>query len=420
MGRLIRQNGLCALAFSLVGVLVAWLGLEEFAWNDYGIEAASSVHELIRSNFEGFLLHAPAYGGSLLVRAPFALAANLWGGGELADYRMLAFPCLVAAGCLGVWLTNRLRANGRSMLAGGSLIVVLMANPVLLYALEIGHAEEILVGVLCVAAALTAFSDRSITTGVLLGLAIATKSSALVALAPVLLALPSQHRRAILATCVTAGSVLAPFFIVQHLNGKGGAGITVTGTGIIFQPQQLWWFLGDSHRIVHNSHGTVMAGYRAAPGWVSVIAHPLIIVLSGALTLPLLFRRERTPARLLALLTLVLFARCLLDPWNNLYYSLPFLFALAAWEVIARRQPPLLALLASGLMWLCFREIPSYADPDVLAACYLIWAVPAFATMACWLYAPNAFARIHDRLSGLSKQNAIELGGAGSPLTGRQ
>ena len=52
--------------------------------------------------------------------------------------------------------------------------------------------------------------------------------------------------------------------------------------------------------------------------------------------------------QLLLLLALLLLLRCVLDPWNVVYYELPFLLALLCWEALCRpERPPVLALAAS-------------------------------------------------------------------------
>ena len=140
-----------------------------------------------------FLRLAPAYGGSLVERAPFALLPGLWGGGELAVYRMVALPCLLAGAALGVWLCARMRGMerppARPTLARAVALGVCVANPLTLRALELGHPEELLGACLCVAAVMLAARDRPLWAGVLLGLAIANKEWAMLAVGPVLLAL---------------------------------------------------------------------------------------------------------------------------------------------------------------------------------------------------------------------------------------
>ncbi len=97
-----------------------WLGLYGFAWSDYETEVRPAYDALTHGHVLEFLRLAPAYGGSLVERAPFALLPGLWGGGALAVYRMVALPCLVAAAVLGVWLVAQMRTVGATKaLAGG-------------------------------------------------------------------------------------------------------------------------------------------------------------------------------------------------------------------------------------------------------------------------------------------------------------
>ena len=99
---------------------MAWLGLYGFAWSDYDTEARPAFDALTHGHVLEFLRLAPAYGGSLVERAPFALLPGLWGGGQLAVYRMVALPCLLAAAALGAWLVAQMRAAGRPTLGARS------------------------------------------------------------------------------------------------------------------------------------------------------------------------------------------------------------------------------------------------------------------------------------------------------------
>jgi hypothetical protein len=200
-----RENAPCALVALAGCAVLGWLGLYGFAWNDYDNEVRPAFDALLHGQLEQFLRLAPAYGGSLVERAPFALMAHLWGGGELAVYRSVAVPCLLASALLAVWLVARMRQESRSATHRAVAVAVCVANPITLDALEVGHPEELLGACLCVAAVLFASEDRSLLAGVLLGLAIANKPWALLALGPVLLAL-SAHRRAV---CLGAVLVIA-------------------------------------------------------------------------------------------------------------------------------------------------------------------------------------------------------------------
>ena len=102
-------------------------------------------------------------------------------------------------------------------------------------------------------------------------------------------------------------------------------------TNEIFQPWQVWWFLGGTGEVIRGADGVVKEGYRAAPGWLSPISHPLIVAVALPLSL-LAWRRRSDPLLLLALLFVL---RCVLDPWNTAYYVLPAIIALVTWEALA-------------------------------------------------------------------------------------
>jgi len=212
MRRALRENATCAL-FAALGCLgCGWLALTSPVWTDYETEAQPAFEALAHGHLLGFLQLAPVYGGSLIERAPFALLPGLWGGGSLAVYRAVAVPCLLAAALLGIWIVAGMRREGRSRLARAVALGICVANPMTLAALETGHPEELLGGCLCVAAALLACAPevgtrRALASGLALGLAVANKQWALLALGPVLLALPAPRRKAFLAAMLASAAV---------------------------------------------------------------------------------------------------------------------------------------------------------------------------------------------------------------------
>jgi hypothetical protein len=98
------------------------------------------------------------------------------------------------------------------------------------------------------------------------------------------------------------------------------------------------------------------------------------------MALPLARRGQRTGDDCLALLALTFLARCLLDPSDHVYYHLPFVIALLAWEA-RTRGAPVLALLATGLLWLVFHTISGVAGLDVQFVAYLAVALPFVAIL---------------------------------------
>jgi hypothetical protein len=392
MRRAIASHGPSALMAAAACLALAWLGLYGFAWNDYDNEARPAVQALLEGHVSTFLALAPAYGGSLIERAPFAFLAELWGGGSLAVYRLLALPCLLASAVLGVWLVSGMRADGRPPLARGVALAVCVANPLTLRALEIGHPEELLGGVLCVFAVVLAARGRVLWAAVLLGLAIANKEWALLAAGPVWLALPRGRRVAPMALAGTISAILiAPFLLAGAASFDATTKALASSASPIFQPWQVWWFLGHHGPLVHGLFGEAKPGYRTPPAWVSRVSHPLIILTGALLTAGVALRRRG--ARLsegdgLLALAVLLLLRCVLDSWDAVYYPLPFVLALVTWE--ARRpgrQPPVLALAATVLVWLSFQWLPGHASPDVQAAVFMGWSLPLVGALALRLFA---------------------------------
>ena len=391
----IRKQWL-ACVFAGVGVwTMVYLGLYGFAWTDYDSEVTPAYDALAGGHLWRFFQLAPVYGGSLELRAPFAMLPALWGGGEQARFETVSLPCLIAAALLALWLFSRMRDAGASRLARWTTLGLCAANPITVYACQIGHTEELLGGVLCVVAVLAAERGRAVWAGLLLGLAIANKEWALLAVGPVLLALPANRRQALAIAGTVAAVCYAPLIAAQ-LPSHASSGASAVGaavgaaTGTIFQPQQLWWFLGAAGHVVRNSNGVVLVGYRVPPGWISDIAHPLIIAISLPLTL-LAARRGRGRGGADALLVLValLLLRCALDPWDNGYYPLPFIVALIAWESLRLRRPPLYGLLATVATWAIFQELPSHISADLGSVVFDLICLPAIALLLGAIYRPS-------------------------------
>ncbi|HEX5308267.1 MAG TPA: glycosyltransferase 87 family protein [Solirubrobacteraceae bacterium] len=394
----VRQNAGWLVLAALGAAVCAWLGLKGFEWSDYESEARPAFEALVHGHPLAFLRLAPSYGGSLVLRAPLALLPSLWGGGALAVYRAVSLPGVLALAMLGCWLALRMRARGQSRLAAAVALALCVLNPAAVYALEYGHPEDLICAAFVVAAVICACQERPLLAGALAGLAFATKAWGLIALAPALAALPRQRPRALAAAIVCATLVLSPLMLARSSEPLASSGAGAAQSGGLFQPWQAWWWFGSKASFEHTPAAHLHPGYRAAPAWVSRIAHPLIVLLPIPLSVLWLLRRRRRRWDALALLALALLARCALDPWDNLYYALPFLLALCAWETIARERPPALALLATLLVPVSFVWAPSYLSPDGQSLLFAAWTLPLAAMLAFSLYAPQTLV---DRLQML-------------------
>lgn len=380
-------------------LVLAHFGLSGLS--DWGQEARPAVNELLAGHITHFFQLAPIYGGSLLLRAPFLLATKLWHGGALAIYRMSAVPCLLALGVLAVWLGARMRAAGASAWARVVVVALCAANPLALSALQYGHAEELLSAVLGVAAVLCALHDRPIWAAILLGLAIADKQWAVLAVGPVLVALPRRRVAALLITGGVAGLIMSPFLLAGSFGGQA-SNVSLT-TGTIFFPTQIWWFFGShAHNVSVPGHPLEM--FRTPPSWLGAMGHSLVVVLMPPLALLYAWlRRDDVRARgteVLLLLALLFALRCILDPWDNSYYPLPFLLALMTWEAHRFTRPPVISLLATFAAWFTLRETGGFVlnlSTDTQALIFTAVAVPAAVALAVRVYAPALARRLVPR-----------------------
>jgi hypothetical protein len=373
-----RNQAIVAIVASAAAVtLLAWAagaGSTVARLNDFYREVAPAYTALVHGHVLHFLQLAPAYGGSLVLRAPFAVLPALWGASQRALFFWSAVPCVLADAAFCVWLAAQPRRGGISW--GSRLVPVgfCVFSPVIIVALFDGHPEEVLGAVLCVGAVVLASDGRAGWAGVLMGLAVANKPWALVVVPVFLAALPAQRLRALLIAAATASVVLAPIFVARDHGLSAAANGSVIGN--VFNPPQLLWWFGRNSWIVHESR-------------------PLIVAISAALAV--LWRARRALRRptasglhgALLLLTLVLLLRAALDPWNNLYYHVPFLFALIALEVRAGRAPVVMAAYTFALLFLVPIAWPIHTSYDLRAGVYAALVLPMIVGLAIKLYAPG-------------------------------
>jgi hypothetical protein len=149
----------------------------------------------------------------------------------------------------------------------------------------------------------------------------------------VLLALDAGRGRALLA----AAPITALLWLPLVLGGDAATHtVRLAQSGGAFQPWQAFWFLGEA--------GQHIVGFKA------------------------------------------------LDTWNTDYYALPFVLALACWEIRARSGPPILTLIALAAAYATTWQLRPVTSADVQAALYLAWVVPCAIALAVVLTARGSRA----------------------------
>lgn len=359
----------------LASVYVAWLGFQIQTMGDYPVDYAPAMNALLAGHVGAFFAALPTNGAgaSVLLRAPGALFGNVTFGTQHAIFRFGALECMLAVGALGLYLARRMRVAGQPLLAQVCVVGLLLAAPALLDAIRFGHPEEPLGAVLCIAAVLLAGRDRTTAAGLVLGLAVINKPWGILAVAPVLLAAHRGQTRMILL----AGSVGLAWVLGAYLASPSHFSRIVIGasTSVVAHPVDAWWPFAH----LHVAPGVERAYFP--PALISAHARELAVLLAIPLSLPLARAANRTTGECLALLALLFGVRCLLDPSNHVYYQLPLVLALVAWEATTRGLP-VVAMAATFGFWFVFHTVSGVASLNVQFAAYLAVMVPVLAVVS--------------------------------------
>jgi hypothetical protein len=377
------------LPYVLVVLASAWLSSRTGSTGDWPVDSYPAVHSLAAGHVGNYLSAQPMMGPfATLVQAPFVAVSGATG---LEAYRWATFPCLLAAGLLGLHLAGIARNRGAGRLTQVLLAVLCLFNPLTFEALAKGHPEEILTAALAVAAVASASNNRPARTGVLLGLAIASKQWAVIAILPTLVALPARRLRVAAGAAAVAAVLMLPG-VISAPSSFLGVQEEAAATGSVVTPWSAWYpaastrtevyFVGDERLVAH---------VETAPAPAGPLSHPLILLLAFALPVALALRRGRLPlsaADAMALLALVALLRCALDPVNNLYYHEPVLLALIGWDAFTARRPPLRSLLGLALALVFWRAWHGLSDPAWFNTAYLAVVAGAAFALFSSLFTP--------------------------------
>lgn len=348
MASAVRRTAFLALA---AGASV-WLAMTlSTGGGDWPVDSWPAVDALAHLRI-GEYLSAKAMMGpfSTMVEAPFVALAH--SGDVIQAYRWAALPGFVAAGLLGVYLAGIARRRGASSLSQLLIAALCLVNPLTIAAFEYGHPEELLTAALAVAAIASAAEGHRLRTAILLGLAIASKQWAVIAILPALMAFPDRRPRIALTALAIAAALTLPGLLADpgtfsEVNSSAAA------TGRFVTAWSVWYPLGHLGTEVHRVGGeTLVAHPHEAPPLTGALSHPLILLLALLLPLGLAWRRGRfrIPGEdAMALFAVLALLRCCLDPVDNLYYHEPVLLALFGWDALSAGRLPLRGLAGTAI-----------------------------------------------------------------------
>jgi Glycosyltransferase family 87 len=375
--------------YALMGLLAAWSASVAGPPADWKIDAAPAVQALADGHL-GDYLQAEALMGpfATLIQAPFVA---LSGAQEpTAAYPWAVFPCLLVTGLVGLYLARIAGRRGAGRPTQALIAGLCLLNPLTFEAIENGHPEEVLTAALAVAAVAAAVEDRPWRTALLLGLAIASKQWAVIAILPALMALPAGRIR----TGLAAGAVAALLFlpgIAASPDSFFDVQTQAAGTGDVVTPWSAWYPAASSATEVYFVDGEkLVAEVDNAPPPADPLSHPLILLLAFAVPLAVALRRglPLNADHAFALLALVALLRCVLDPVDNLYYHEPLLLALVGWDAFSSRGLPLRALAGVGAALLFWRAWHDLGDPVAFNFAYLTLALGLGCALLSSLFRP--------------------------------
>jgi hypothetical protein len=362
---------------------------------DYFYDAAMPIDALARGDLQAFAANPALMGDfSLFVRAPFVWL--VFDQSVSVVYFAGALPCLAGVVALALYLRRQVLARGLPVAAALLVGLLCVLNPGTFRALHWGHPEELLAGSLCVGAIVAATCRRGLLAGLLLGLALATKQWAAIAIIPTLLAAGEHRIRLILVAGSVAAAIALPALIMQP-QAVVGVHKSIAQAQPVVTPANVWWPFSTPRTAAERAGVPGFA--EKIPTWLGTLSHPLIVLLGVPLGWLYWRRRARLrPEDALGLFALLMLLRCLLDPWNIDYYHAPFLLSLLAWEALGRDGWPRVTLFAGAALSLTFpASIVSMSDmtAESLRYCvtYLAWALPLAGWLAVALFAPRWLER---------------------------
>jgi hypothetical protein len=380
---------------AVLATVAAWLAFDHAALGDYPSDSASAVEALAHGHLHAYL-HAQPIMGPLATafEAPFSRL----GTSAFGSYEWACLGCLLVAACLGWYLADVARRRGASPAARALVGLLCLVNPLTLEAIQTGHPEEILTAALAIGAVILAIDRRELPAAICLGLAVASKQWAVLAIFPVLMALPARRLRACFVAAAVAaalylpGLLLAPgaFVEIQRHAASGGRLATIWS---------VWFPLSPPTPRTLANLGTINMVHEQ-PQVVRNLTH--FMVVASMVVVPVVLWLKRGHFRLdgaepLALLALLALLRCCLDPVDNLYYHLPLLLALVAWDAVDEGRLPLRGLLGAGvalLFWHWSRELGSLA---LFNAAYLVVAFGVAGAISLSLLRPTPRTRAASR-----------------------
>lgn len=398
--QLLAATGGCVCAAVLAAVVFSVQYSGDYSGHNPvgGDNAAPGIAALLHGNLHGYLEHQPIIGlTSILLRLPFVAIAVHLGARGLDVYTVGAFACVLTLALLAAWMLAEATLTPSQRLVRLLAVLLVIQSPIFRNAIESGHPEGVVSSVLDVAAVLAAMRGRARWAALLLGLAIAAKESGVIALPPVLIALPGRRREVsligagVVILFVCSGWIAEPSAFLRAVRGEGHTRFLT--------PLSVLWPLGHALPLANGQRSLA----HVIP-WGLTRTGATLLTLS-VVSIPaawwyLRARGRRAKCDPLALLALLGVLRCFCDSTHEMYYYLSVLIPLAAWEALDNRVPLVTALTSLSVSWV-------YSDMGRLPGYDLYLVCTAVALILMFCLARRAMTR---RAEGASVSRVLSLG----------
>ena len=335
------------------------------ALGDYPNDAGPAISALLHGHLHAFASAQPAMGQlSLLLRLPFAAIAYLGSPTQLEVYRWGAVPCVLSVALLGCWLARIARARGSGAPGQTAIVAICLFNPLVASALGSGHPEELLTASLAAGAIVAAAQRRALLGTILIGLAIASKQWALIALFPMLAVFGGRRLRILAGAGAIVAAISLPAFVIapsSFLHDQLGL-----ADGHTLSPTAYSWLFPLTPTITrHLAGGIVWHGPQLPAALVGAL-HPSMIAIGAAAGAYLAFDARGTisVSRLCAAVSLALLLRCTLDTETVPYYHACLLFVLVGWDALRGECLPWRGLAGGVACYVIFSRL----TPSVIGA----------------------------------------------------
>ena len=336
-----------------------------------GDNAAPGIEALLHGNVAGYFTHQPLMGlTTILWRLPFAALAQALGGDDLLVYRLGAIACMLPFALGAGWLLAKASVLPKARLVTVVTVGLVAVSPLMRNTLLMGHPEDVAAAALAVASVAFAMKGHAGWSAIALGLAIGAKEWALIAVLPVMVALPGRRLRVgILAAAITAILVGLPWLADPAAVSRA---MNAQRTHYLGPLNPLW----PSGIPVRMLGGGYLDTARLIPWGLGRTGAAALIVAVAALLGGVWYaglRRRRLKLSPLCLLALLAVLRCICDTAGQEYYWLAPLIAVAGWEAIEAR-PPVATLGVISAVWVLYGAVGDLPSTLVYFAAILAQA----------------------------------------------